>query len=86
MPSLDTPAVAAKKTIQEFAFPDLSGHKRVGVASFYAHEFSGKRMADGTPMNLRGDNAASTTLPLGTTAKVTDVETGQTAVVKIQDR
>ena len=86
MPPLDTPATAAKKTIQESALPDLSGHKRVGVASFYADEFAGKRMADGAPMNPRGDNAASRTLPLGTTAKVTNVETGQTAVVKIQDR
>ena len=43
-------------------------------------------MADGTPMDPQGDNAASRTLPLGTTAKVTNVETGQTAVVTIEDR
>jgi rare lipoprotein A len=65
---------------------DLSGRKRVGKASFYAKQFSGKTMADGTPMDPEGDNAASRTLPLGTTAKVTNVETGKTAVVTIQDR
>lgn len=43
-------------------------------------------MADGTAMKLQGNNAASKTLPLGTTAKVTNVDTGQTAVVTIQDR
>ena len=43
-------------------------------------------MADGTPMDPKGDNAASRTLPLGTTAKVTNVETGKTAVVTIEDR
>ena len=43
-------------------------------------------MADGTPMDPQGDNAASRTLPLGTTAKVTNVETGKTAVVTIEDR
>jgi rare lipoprotein A len=32
------------------------------------------------------DNAASKTLPLGTTARVTNLETGQSAVVTIQDR
>ncbi len=37
-------------------------------------------------MDPRGNNAASRTLPLGTTAKVTNVETGKTAVVVIEDR
>lgn len=66
--------------------PDLSGRKRVGKASFYAKKLAGKKMADGTRMDPRDDNAASKTLPLGTTAKVTNRETGQSAVVTIQDR
>jgi len=37
-------------------------------------------------MQPSGDNAASKTLPLGTTAKVTNVATGASAVVKIEDR
>jgi rare lipoprotein A len=65
---------------------DLTARKRVGKASFYARQFSGKTMADGAPMDPQGDNAASRTLPLGTTAKVTNVETGKTAVVTIEDR
>jgi rare lipoprotein A len=43
-------------------------------------------MADGVPMDPQGDNAASRTLPLGTTAKVTNVDTGKTAIVTIEDR
>jgi rare lipoprotein A len=43
-------------------------------------------MADGAPMDPQGDNAASRTLPLGTTAKVTNVDTGKTAIVTIEDR
>jgi rare lipoprotein A len=43
-------------------------------------------MADGAPMDPQGDNAASRTLPLGTTAKVTNVATGKTAIVTIEDR
>ena len=43
-------------------------------------------MADGAPMDPQGDNAASRTLPLGTTAKVTNVETGKTAIITIEDR
>lgn len=66
--------------------PDLSGQRRTGKASFYAKEFAGKPMANGSPMDPQGDNAASKTLPLGTTAKVTNLETGKSAVVTIQDR
>jgi len=66
--------------------PDLSGCKRTGIASFYAKMFTGRKMADGTRMDPNADNAASRTLPLGTTAKVTNVETGQSAKVTIQDR
>ena len=66
--------------------PDTTARKRVGKASFYAKQFSGKTMADGAPMDPQGDNAASRTLPLGTTAKVTNVETGKTAIVTIEDR
>jgi rare lipoprotein A len=65
---------------------DISGRKRIGKASFYAGEFSGRKMADGTRMNPNGDNAASKTLPLGTIAKVTNLKTGQSAVVTIHDR
>ncbi len=65
---------------------DRSGRKRIGKASFYADRFSGRKMADGTRMDPRDDNAASKTLPLGTTAKVTNLETGQSAVVTIRDR
>jgi rare lipoprotein A len=66
--------------------PDLSGSTRIGKASFYARSFANRLMADGRRMNPRGDNAASRTLPLGTTAKVINVQTGQSAIVLIEDR
>jgi rare lipoprotein A len=65
---------------------DRSGRQRFGKASFYASRFGGRKMADGQRMDLQGDNAASRTLPLGTTAKVTNLETGKSTVVVIQDR
>ena len=65
---------------------DRSGQKRTGKASFYADHYSGKTMADGTPMRLYGNNTASITLPLGTTAKVTNLDTGRSAIVTIRDR
>ena len=65
---------------------DRSGHVRRGKASFYAQMFAGRKMADGTRMQLQSNNAASKTLPLGTTAKVTNLETGRSALVTIRDR
>ena len=79
-------AVAAGNGEGRDVRPDLSGCKRTGIASFYADMFTGRKMADGTRMDPNADNAASRTLPLGTTAKVTNLETGQSAEVTIQDR
>jgi rare lipoprotein A len=76
----DAPAGVAK------AQPDLTGRPRVGVASVYAGAFSGREMANGAPMNPATNNAASRTLPLGTIAEVTNLSTGQSAVVTIEDR
>lgn len=59
---------------------------QVGKASIYARKFEGRRMADGERMDPKGDNAASKTLPLGTRARVTNLHTGRSAVVTIQDR
>lgn len=65
---------------------DFTARKRLGKASFYAPMFAGRKMANGNRMDPQSNNAASKTLPLGTTAKVTNLETGKSAVVIIQDR
>jgi rare lipoprotein A len=66
--------------------PDLTGTTRLGKGSFYAASFYHRKMADGNRMDPYGTNAASRTLPLGTTARVTNLATGQSAIVKIEDR
>ena len=65
---------------------DRSGKRRIGKASFYAQMFAGRKMANGNRMDPQDRNAASRTLPLGTTAKVTNLKTGKSAVVRIDDR
>lgn len=81
-----TPHREAPQRVTGPAKPDLSARKRRGNASYYARQFYGKAMANGAPMNPRGNNAASRTLPLGTVAKVTNVATGKSAIIKIEDR
>jgi rare lipoprotein A len=93
---LATPALARDRATHEDASVrsaraakpalDRSGKKRVGTASVYSHRFVGRKMADGTRMQAHDDNAASKTLPLGTKAEVTNLETGRSATVTIQDR
>lgn len=65
---------------------DRTGKTRTGEASYYGGKFDGKEMADGEHMNPHADAAASKTLPLGTTAKVTNLATGKSDVVVIKDR
>lgn len=65
---------------------DRSGKKQVGKASIYSKKFVNRKMADGERMDPNDDNAASKTLPLGTKAKVTNLETGESTEVTIQDR
>jgi rare lipoprotein A len=82
-----TPKVVALHGEKSEKLPaDVSGHKRVGKASVYSQRFAGHEMANGEPMEPKDNNAASKTLPLGTTAKVTNMGTGKSAVVKITDR
>lgn len=57
-----------------------------GQASYYAPKFNGRRMANGARFDPNGQNAAHRSLPLGTTAKVTNLENGRTAEVKVEDR
>lgn len=68
------------------AAANREARKQVGKASIYARKFDGRTMADGSPMSLQDDNAASKTLPLGSKARVKNLETGKSAVVTIQDR
>jgi rare lipoprotein A len=92
-PSPDSPA--ARQEVENLAqLPpsppkgniDHTGRKQKGRASYYADWFANRKMADGNRFNPNSDVAASTTLPLGTTAKVTNLSNGRTATVKVADR
>jgi len=64
---------------------DHSGRKQVGHASFYSMGFEGRKMAGGRRFDPNADNAASKTLPFGTTARVTNLENGRSAIVTVED-
>lgn len=60
--------------------------KQQGAASWYGDDFQGKKTASGEIYNQNELTAASKTLPLGSTAKVTNPDTGKSVTVKINDR
>ena len=57
-----------------------------GVASWYGDEFQGRITASGKPFDDRKLTAAHRTLPLNTRARVTNLETGRSVEVKVNDR
>src|SRR5438552_4527908 len=63
-----------------------SGSTSTTVASWYGPGFNGRRTSSGEVFNQHQFTAASRTLPLGSTVQVTNLETGRSAIVRINDR
>ena len=61
-------------------------HKQVGEASWYGPGFQGQETANGETFNQTEMTAAHPSLPMGTKAKVTNLENGKKVEVTINDR
>jgi rare lipoprotein A len=59
---------------------------KTGLASYYGHAFEGEETASGEIFHLREMVAAHPTYPLGTVARITNLEEGGTVLVRIIDR
>jgi rare lipoprotein A len=57
-----------------------------GKASWYGGRFHGRRTASGERFDKRALTAAHRTLPFGTRVRVTNLATGKSVVVRINDR
>ena len=62
------------------------GFVQEGVASWYGRDFHGKLTSNGETYNMNAMTAAHKTLPLGVYVKVTNLENGKSAVVRVNDR
>ena len=69
------PALAAEAILEQH-----------GKASYYGDALNRKKTASGAIYNRNELTAASPTLPLGTTAKVTNEATGKSVEVRVTDR
>ncbi|MGL5035257.1 MAG: septal ring lytic transglycosylase RlpA family protein, partial [Microcystaceae cyanobacterium] len=59
---------------------------RSGIASWYGPGFHGRRTANGERYNQNSLTAAHKTLPFGTQVLVTNLHTGRSVMVRINDR
>lgn len=62
------------------------GYDRKGAASWYGEAFHRRKTSNGEYFDMHMMTAAHPTLPLPSYAKVTNLETGTTIVVRINDR
>jgi rare lipoprotein A len=65
-------------------FPD--GNVQTGTASWYGDEFHGRATSSKEVYDMNDLTAAHNTLPLGTTAVVTNLNNGKSVTVRINDR
>jgi len=65
---------------------DRATPKERGIASWYGKKFHGQKTASGEVYDMFRMTAAHKTLPLPSYARVTNVRTGQSVVVRVNDR
>ncbi len=63
-----------------------SGYVQEGKASFYADKFEGRTTASGERYSHAKSTCAHLSLPFGTLVKVTQISSGESVVVRVNDR
>jgi rare lipoprotein A len=66
--------------------PDRTAHAQIGTASWYGARHQGRATATGEIFDMARLTAAHRTLPLGTHARITNLENGRSVEVVINDR
>ena len=79
----ETKELETKTSEPEITQPSMI---HTGHASWYGPKFEGKRTASGEIFDSAQFTAASRVLPLGSRARVTNLENGKSVEVKINDR
>ena len=65
---------------------EFSAHKKQGTASWYGRKFHGQRTWSGEIYDMYAMTAAHPTLPIPSYTRVTNLQNGRSAVVRINDR
>jgi rare lipoprotein A len=62
------------------------GYDRLGIASYYADDFHGRRTSNGEIFDMWALSAAHPTLPMPSFVYVTNMENGRTLLLRVNDR
>lgn len=62
------------------------GYEEQGLASWYGTKFHGRRTSSGEPYDMYAMTAAHKNLPIPSYARVTNLDTGKSIVVRVNDR
>lgn len=85
----DQPAVAINtepSKTEEMLAEEAKHELSVGIASYYAAKFHGRRTASGEKFSSKLLTAAHLTLPFGTQLKVTNLQNMKSVIVRVNDR
>ncbi|QPI65632.1 septal ring lytic transglycosylase RlpA family protein [Vreelandella venusta] len=66
--------------------PDATGYVKQGTASWYGEKFHGYATSNGEIYDMYKMSAAHRSLPLPTFARVTSLDSGQSVIVRVNDR
>lgn len=64
----------------------LTPFRQRGIGSWYGRKFHGQRTSSGETYDMYGMTAAHPTLPIPSYARVTNVATGRSVIVRVNDR
>src|SRR4030065_920631 len=78
--------VVSSCTLSAHRSPYAAGYVERGIASWYGEDFHGRPTSSGEIYNMYDLTAAHKLMPLGTVAKITNLENDRSVVVKINDR
>jgi rare lipoprotein A len=62
------------------------GFVQTGIASWYGKDFQGKKTSNGEKYDMNAMTAAHKTLPLGVFVKIRNIDNGNEAIVRVNDR
>lgn len=71
---------------QYYILPTFKNYRARGVASWYGTKFHGRNTSNGEPYNMYSMTAAHKTLPIPCYVRVTNLDNGRTAIVRVNDR
>lgn len=84
LPGRNKPYVAEGR--RYVPFTRLQPYRKRGVASWYGRRYHGRRTASGEVYDMYAMSAAHTILPIPSFARVTRTDTGESVVVRVNDR